>query len=103
MPITIRPLHPVFAGEVSDVDCVQPLSPDDVAAIEAGMDEYAVLVFRDQDLTDAAQIAFTPAFRCAGEPTEDAGPHPQECAVAARRRDRRFLQPRQGWRHHRGG
>src|SRR5580700_2597050 len=62
MPIAIRPLHPVFAGEVSGVDCTKPLARDEVAAIEAGMDKYAVLVFRDQDLSDAQQIAFTRHF-----------------------------------------
>src|SRR5215472_18455698 len=32
------------------------------AAIEAGMDQYAVLVFREQDITDEEQIAFTRHF-----------------------------------------
>src|SRR5580704_8891658 len=62
MPISIRPLHPAFAGEVAGVDCRKPLSPDAVAAVEAGMDRYAVLVFRGQDLTDQEQIAFTRHF-----------------------------------------
>ena len=62
MPVTIDPLHPVFVGEVSGLDCREPLGRDQVAAIEAGMDEFAVLVFRDQDLTDAQQIAFTRHF-----------------------------------------
>jgi alpha-ketoglutarate-dependent 2,4-dichlorophenoxyacetate dioxygenase len=62
MPVTIRPLHPVFVGEVSGVDCAKPLSPDEVAAVEAGMDCHAVLVFRDQHLTDEQQIAFTRHF-----------------------------------------
>jgi alpha-ketoglutarate-dependent 2,4-dichlorophenoxyacetate dioxygenase len=62
MPVSIKPLHPVFAGEVSGVDCTQPLAPDDIAAIEAGMDKYAVLVFRDQDLSDEQQLAFTKQF-----------------------------------------
>jgi alpha-ketoglutarate-dependent 2,4-dichlorophenoxyacetate dioxygenase len=62
MSVTIRPLHPVFAGEVAGVDCRHPLDRDTVAAIEAGMDEYAVLVFSDQQLTDAEQIAFTRHF-----------------------------------------
>ena len=59
MPLAIRPLHPIFVGEVSGIDCASPLTTDDIAAIEAGMDEYAVLVFRDQHLTDAAQLSFT--------------------------------------------
>src|SRR5712691_3336563 len=62
MPLAIRPLHPVFAGEVSGIDCRRPLEPAEVAAIEAGMDRYAVLVFRDQKLTDEQQIAFTRQF-----------------------------------------
>ena len=62
MPVAINPLHPVFAGEAEGVDCRCPLEPDAVAAIEAGMDQYAVLVFRDQKLTDAEQIAFTRHF-----------------------------------------
>ena len=62
MAVSIRPLHPVFVGEVAGIDCREPLSPDEVAAIEAGMDEYGVLVFRDQRITDAEQIAFTRHF-----------------------------------------
>ena len=46
MPIAIRQLHPVFAGEVSGIDCREPLRPEEIAAIHAGMNEYAVLVFR---------------------------------------------------------
>jgi len=62
MTLSIRPIHPVFAGEVSGVDCSTKLSPADVAAIEAAMDQYAVLVFRDQPLTDQQQIDFTRHF-----------------------------------------
>src|ERR1700676_3356471 len=62
MPISISPLTPVFAGEVAGIDCCRKLDPGEVAAIEAGMDRYAVLVFRDQDLTDEQQLAFTRHF-----------------------------------------
>jgi alpha-ketoglutarate-dependent 2,4-dichlorophenoxyacetate dioxygenase len=62
MAIQIRQVHPVFVGEVSGVDITRPISRDDVAAIEAGMDRYAVLVFRGQHLTDEAQLAFTLNF-----------------------------------------
>jgi alpha-ketoglutarate-dependent 2,4-dichlorophenoxyacetate dioxygenase len=55
MTVSIRPLTPVFAGEVSGIDATRPLSPQDVAAVEAGMDRYAVLVFRDQRFTDDEQ------------------------------------------------
>jgi alpha-ketoglutarate-dependent 2,4-dichlorophenoxyacetate dioxygenase len=62
MPINIRPLHPVFVGEVSGVDTTHALTRDQVAQIEAGMDRYAVLVFRDQRLTDEQQLAFSRSF-----------------------------------------
>ncbi len=62
MPIAIRPLHPVFVGEVSGVDLTRPLSREDVAAIEAGMDRYAVLVFHDQPVTDEQQMDFARNF-----------------------------------------
>jgi alpha-ketoglutarate-dependent 2,4-dichlorophenoxyacetate dioxygenase len=54
-----RQIGPCFAAEVEGVDLTRPLSPDDVAAIHAGMDEHAVLVFHDQPLTDEQQLAFT--------------------------------------------
>jgi alpha-ketoglutarate-dependent 2,4-dichlorophenoxyacetate dioxygenase len=60
MPAAFSPLHPVFAAECSGVDIGEPLSPGDAAAIEDGMDRYAVLVFRrGTPLTTAQQIAFT--------------------------------------------
>ena len=62
MPVSIRPLHPVFAGEVSGIDITKPLQREDVAAVEAGMDRYAVLVFRDQNITDEQQIRFSCCF-----------------------------------------
>jgi len=68
--ISIRQIHPVFVGEVDGVDLRRPLTRDEVAAIEAGMDRYAVLVFHGQDITDEQQIAFTRNF---GEIENSAG------------------------------
>jgi alpha-ketoglutarate-dependent 2,4-dichlorophenoxyacetate dioxygenase len=62
MAISIQPIHPGFAAEVTGVDCCKPLSPADTADIEAGMDQYAVLVFRGQPLSDEQQIDFTRHF-----------------------------------------
>jgi alpha-ketoglutarate-dependent 2,4-dichlorophenoxyacetate dioxygenase len=62
MTLSIRQIHPVFVGEVSGVDVTRPLASDDVAALEAGMDRYAVLVFHDQPLTDEQQMAFARQF-----------------------------------------
>src|SRR5262245_56835085 len=60
--LAIRQIHPVFVGEVSGVDLAGPLSSDEAAAIEAGMDRYAVLVFHDQKITDEQQMAFSRNF-----------------------------------------
>jgi alpha-ketoglutarate-dependent 2,4-dichlorophenoxyacetate dioxygenase len=64
MTVSIRQIHPVsvFAGEVSGIDITKPLTRDEVAAIEAGMDRYAVLVFHDQKVTDEQQMAFSLNF-----------------------------------------
>src|SRR5438552_12230280 len=62
MSISIRPLRNEFAGEVAGVDITRPISREEVAAIDAGMDKYAVLVFHGQDLTDEQQLAFTLNF-----------------------------------------
>jgi alpha-ketoglutarate-dependent 2,4-dichlorophenoxyacetate dioxygenase len=62
MAISIQPIHPGFAAEVTGVDCCKPLSPAETASIEAGMDQSAVLVFHDQPLTDQQQIDFTRHF-----------------------------------------
>ncbi len=62
MTVSIRQIGPCFAGEVSGVDLTKPLSREEVAAIEAGMDQYAVLVFHDQPVTDDQQIAFSNNF-----------------------------------------
>ena len=59
MSISIVPIGRCFAGEVSGVDLRRPLSPETVAAIDSGMDEYAVLVFRGQDISDEEQLAFS--------------------------------------------
>jgi len=62
MTVSIRALHPVIGGEVSGLDLTRPLSPAEVAAVEAGMDRYAILVFPGQRISDEEQIAFTRNF-----------------------------------------
>ena len=39
------PARPDFAGEVQGIDLRQKLTPDEVAAVAAGMDRYAVRLF----------------------------------------------------------
>ncbi|HEY7434113.1 MAG TPA: TauD/TfdA family dioxygenase [Methylomirabilota bacterium] len=62
MAITIRQVGPCFAGEVDGIDLAEPLSPADAAAIHAGMDRYAVLVFHGRPVTPEQHMAFTLAL-----------------------------------------
>jgi alpha-ketoglutarate-dependent 2,4-dichlorophenoxyacetate dioxygenase len=57
-----RQLHPHFVAEVSGVDLCKPLTPAEVAAIDAGLDEHAVLVFHGQFFEDAQQRDFARNF-----------------------------------------
>ena len=62
MSIVIEQVGPGFVGRVSGVDARRPLDADDVAAVERGMDRFAVLVFPGQDITDDQQVAFSEQF-----------------------------------------
>ena len=62
MAVTIRQLHPHFFGEVSGVDLRKPLTAEEAKDIEAGMDKYAVLLFRNQDISDEQQLVFARNF-----------------------------------------
>jgi alpha-ketoglutarate-dependent 2,4-dichlorophenoxyacetate dioxygenase len=58
MALTFRKLHPHFVAEVSPVDLRRVHDAETLAVIRAGMDEHAVLVFRDQPFTDAEHLDF---------------------------------------------
>jgi alpha-ketoglutarate-dependent 2,4-dichlorophenoxyacetate dioxygenase len=66
MTLQIRPAEPDrladFVGEVGGIDLSHPASPAEVAAIVAGMDKYAVLIFRDQKIDDEQQLGFSRNF-----------------------------------------
>ncbi len=55
-------LTPGFAAVATGIDLTRPLPPAHVAAIEAAMDQYAVLVFHGQRFDDDTQLAFTRNF-----------------------------------------
>lgn len=59
----IKPIDPVnrpfFAGVVSGLDLRKPLTPEEVKAVHAGMDEFGVLVFHDQPIDDEQQLVFS--------------------------------------------
>ena len=66
MTLSIQPIDPVsrpfFGGEVSGIDITKPLTREQAAEIEKGMDTFGVLVFHDQKLTDETQMAFSRNF-----------------------------------------
>ena len=61
MALSIRPLQP-FCAEVSGADLREPLAPADIAAIHAGMNRHAVLIFHGQSLTPEQQRTMTMQF-----------------------------------------
>jgi alpha-ketoglutarate-dependent 2,4-dichlorophenoxyacetate dioxygenase len=60
--VVFRPLHPLFAAEVEAIDLARLHDPDTLAGLRAGMDQYGVLVFRDQQFTDQQQLEFAQRF-----------------------------------------
>src|ERR1700688_5213146 len=62
-PMDIVPLGPGFAAELRGVTLADVASDDAVyAAARAAFEEHSVLVFRDQEVTDELQLAFSRRF-----------------------------------------
>ncbi len=59
MSLSFRQVGPCFAAEASGLDITKPITPAQADEIHAAMTEYAVVVFREQPLTDETQMAFT--------------------------------------------
>jgi alpha-ketoglutarate-dependent 2,4-dichlorophenoxyacetate dioxygenase len=59
MSLSFSPLHPAFATRADGIDLRDPPDPTTAREIEAAMDRYAVLVFRDQRISEDEQLAFT--------------------------------------------
>ena len=62
MQLSVKPLHPVFAAAVTGLDLREALDQPTVQAIEAAINQYAVLVFPGQRITDEQQMAFSRNF-----------------------------------------
>lgn len=57
--LTISPVHPAFAAEVSGVDLTRYLDDATFDRIALAFDDYSVLVFHGQALSDEQQMAFS--------------------------------------------
>jgi alpha-ketoglutarate-dependent 2,4-dichlorophenoxyacetate dioxygenase len=77
MAISVKALHTLFVGEIHGPDLRDPVDQPTLREIVQALDHYAVLVFRDQPLTDNEQIAFSGLFG------------PLETAVGSMRCDRK--------------
>ncbi|MGD0107188.1 MAG: TauD/TfdA family dioxygenase [Rhodopila sp.] len=75
MTLSIQPIDPLsrpfFAGQVSGIDITRPLTQEQASSIEKGMDQYGVLVFRDQHFDDATQLAYSRNFGALEEASGD--------------------------------
>jgi alpha-ketoglutarate-dependent 2,4-dichlorophenoxyacetate dioxygenase len=60
--LALKPVRGEFVAEASGIDLSNELSDEEAKAIESAMDRYAVLVWRDQPLTEEQQIAFAKHF-----------------------------------------
>lgn len=59
MTLSFRQIGPCFAAEAAGLDITKPITPAQAEAIHEAMNEYAVVVFREQPLDDDTQMAFT--------------------------------------------
>jgi taurine dioxygenase len=60
--IRVTPLSPACGAEISGVDLTKPLSAPEFRAIKAAWDEYLVLVFRGQQVSQDDQLRFASYF-----------------------------------------
>ena len=59
----IRPLHPLYAAEVTGIQvCEETVDDATFAEIRAAFEQYSVLAFRGQRLNEAGHIAFSRRF-----------------------------------------
>lgn len=62
MALEFTPLHPHFGAEVRGIDLRYPVSEAIFGQLVDAFNEYSLLVFREQPLTDEEQVAFSRRF-----------------------------------------
>jgi alpha-ketoglutarate-dependent 2,4-dichlorophenoxyacetate dioxygenase len=60
--VALTPLHPLFAACVEGIDVARGIDAATGALLRAAIEQHQVLVFRNQRITDAAQLAFSRHF-----------------------------------------
>ena len=67
MSIDITPLSQALGAEIRGLDLGEPLKASTIVEVEDAWHEHIVLVFRDQDLDEDAQLRFAKQFGTLGE------------------------------------
>jgi alpha-ketoglutarate-dependent 2,4-dichlorophenoxyacetate dioxygenase len=62
MALRIKELHPIFGAEVTGVDFASDMDDGVFSEIRDAFETHSVLVFRDQEVNDDQQIAFSERF-----------------------------------------
>jgi len=81
-PFGLGQLHELFMGEVTGLDLSKPLNGSQIDAVVHAIDLHGVLVFRGQNIDDAAQLRFTSYY---GEPQKSITLHRSDYARRFRR------------------
>lgn len=86
--LTVKPLTPVIGAEIEGIDLRAPLDPATIAALRQAWYDHAVLLLRDQELSDEDQIKFGECFGELGRVfTHREGRHPAILLVSNIRKD----------------
>ena len=64
--LKLKPLSGGLGAEVTGIDLAQPIAKADANTLSAALDEYTVLLFRDQKVSEADQVKLANIF---GEPS----------------------------------
>jgi alpha-ketoglutarate-dependent 2,4-dichlorophenoxyacetate dioxygenase len=62
MGLHVKTIRPSFVAEIYGIDIARPIAPSLMTQLWDASDAHAVLIFRDQTLTDDEQIAFARNF-----------------------------------------
>lgn len=62
MAVVVKRLTRHLGAEISGIDLRAPVTDADFLQVRQAFDEHSILVFRDQDITDDQQVAFSRRF-----------------------------------------
>src|SRR5689334_12565072 len=62
MAISVEKVHPVIGAEIKGVDLSKPVDAETAAGIRQAFEDHLVLVFRNQELDETAQLAAAGLF-----------------------------------------